>query len=91
MLLGNNQVLIKKTQLSDHRIIKCNLNFSNLERGKGYWKLDISHLENEDYKREILELFKNIDDSIDPISNGKLLKLKFVIISLITQDNPKTM
>lgn len=62
-----------------------------MERGKGFWKLNISHLENEDYKREILELFKNIDDSIDPISNGKLLKLKFVIISLITQDNPKTM
>lgn len=44
----------KNTRLSDHRLLKCNLNFSNLERGKGYWKLNISHLENEDYKRGIL-------------------------------------
>lgn len=48
----------KSTRLSDHRLIKCKLNFSSLERDKGYWKLNISHLENEDYKYGILELFK---------------------------------
>lgn len=66
----------KNTRLSDHRLIKCNLNFSNLERGKGYWKLNISHLENEDYKRGILELFKNINDLLDPISKWETFKIK---------------
>lgn len=47
-----------------------------MERGKGYWKLNISHLENEDYKRGILELFKNIDDSLDPISKWESFKIK---------------
>lgn len=47
-----------------------------MERGKGYWKLNISRIENEDYKRGILELFKNINDSLDPISKWETFKIK---------------
>lgn len=40
-------------------------------------------LGNEDYKHGIVELFKNIDDSLDPISKWETSKIKVRDYSII--------
>ena len=40
------------TRMSDHRLLKFILKISENTRGPGYWKLNVSHIENEDYSTE---------------------------------------
>ena len=43
----------RKTRMSDHRYIKTSVILNKLERGSGYWKLNVSHLENQEYIKGI--------------------------------------
>ena len=35
--------------MSDHRYIKTLVVLNKSERGSGYWKINVSHLENQEY------------------------------------------
>ena len=45
--------------LSDHSYITLHLRGTPIERGRGYWKLNNSHLEDETFVNEIREIFKD--------------------------------
>lgn len=62
--------------MSDHRYLKACVDFNKLERGSGYWKLNISHLENDEYKKGIIYIFNELDKSLDSISRWELFKVK---------------
>ena len=40
---------IKKAYLSDHNILLTKIDFLNIKRGRGFWRLDNSYLKNEQY------------------------------------------
>ena len=50
------------TRMSDHRLLKFILKISENTRGPGYWKLNVSHLENEDYREGIMNIIQNLDE-----------------------------
>lgn len=58
----------KNTRMSDHRYLKTCVDFKKLERGLGYWKLNISPLEHDEYKKSIINIFNELDKSLDSIS-----------------------
>lgn len=66
----------KNTRMSDHRYLKACVDLNKLERGSGYWKLNISHLEHDEYKKGIIDIFKDLDKSLDSISRWELFKVK---------------
>ena len=45
---------------SDHMLISLNLKTSNHKRGPGYWKLNCSYLEEEQYRKGIKQVINNI-------------------------------
>ena len=47
--------------MSDHRFLKFWFDIDNTKRGPGYWKLNISYIENERYKIGISNIIQNID------------------------------
>ena len=51
-----------KTRLSDHRYLKFTLNLFCNEM-----KMNVSHLENEDYKQVVVDIYNNIDSTLDPL------------------------
>ena len=42
--------------MSDHRFLKKVVKIDKLKRGPGYWKLNTSHLDNDEY-REGIKIF----------------------------------
>ena len=49
----------KLTPCPDHKAAIMTLMFSERKRGKGYWKLNVSVLKEDDYRKSIRELIKN--------------------------------
>ena len=47
--------------------------------------MNVSHLENEDYKQGVVDIFNNIDNTIDP-----LLKWESFMINVLFYDIRKT-
>ena len=45
--------------MSDHRFLKKVVKIDKLKRGPGYWKLNTSHLDNDEY-REGIKIFLKI-------------------------------
>ena len=62
--------------MSDHRFLKFWFDIDKTKRGPGYWKLNISYLENERYKIGISNIIQNIDLSLDPITLWETIKQK---------------
>ena len=48
-------------RLSDHRYIQCKSKMCKLQRGPGFWKLNVSHLENDYHKTGITKIIENLD------------------------------
>ena len=49
-------------QGSDHDIVEIQASFIKYERGPGYWKLNASYLDNDDYTRMIENVIQEIID-----------------------------
>lgn len=62
--------------MSDHRFLKIIVKIDKLKRGPRYWKLNTSHLENDEYREGIKNIFKDLDNSLDAFSKWETLKLK---------------
>ena len=61
---------------SDHSIPTINWLQSEYKRGPGYWKLNISHLENIEYKEEIVNIIRNLSDQYtDIVMRWELIKM----------------
>ena len=48
--------------MSDHRLSKFILAISENSKGLGYWKLNVSHWENKDYREGIKNIIQNLDE-----------------------------
>ena len=70
----------------DHKAISLDIQFYNKERGKGYWKLNNSVLNDEEYKQGIAELYNETDMQYEgQVSNTLLwefLKVKIKQFSI---------
>ena len=45
------------SRMSDHRLLKLFIKISENNRGPGYWKLNVSYLDNEEYRVGIKNIF----------------------------------
>ena len=57
----------KGCRMSDHRFLKFQCQISNDKRGPGYWKLNVSYLQNDKYVNGLQNILNNIDESLTPI------------------------
>ena len=64
--------------MSDHKAIIFTLNIHEKLRGPGYWKLNISHLENKDYQTEVKKIIQNIKN-MEETSIQKWENLKYEV------------
>ena len=62
--------------MSDHRFLKFQCQISNDKRGPGYWKLNVSYLQNDKYVNGIQNIINNLDKSLTPIDKWERIKLK---------------
>ena len=62
--------------MSDHKAISFTLNIHEKIRGPGYWKLNISHLENKGYQTEVKKNIQNIKN-MEETSIQKWENLKY--------------
>lgn len=46
------------------------------KRGQGYWKLNVSYLENENYKKGIIDIIHSINTSLSSTEAWELIKRK---------------
>ncbi len=76
-------------RLSDHRYICCQTKIWKSQRGTGYWKLNVSHLDDEKYKAGILEIIDKLDSELDPISKWELFKHKVRDFSIHFSKSPE--
>lgn len=60
--------------MTDHRFLKFSLDIDKTKRGPGYWNLNILYLENENYKKGIIEIIHNIDSSLSPMTAWELFR-----------------
>ena len=58
--------------ISDHSPVTVNLELNRINRGKGYWKLNCSHLQNQDYIELIKKTIRNTAE-INKDANPNLL------------------
>ena len=70
---GVKQIIVRKIpgthsngcRLSDHRALKCTFYLSKNEKGTGYWKLNTSYLENDDYVKGIKDIIHNVINNVN--------------------------
>lgn len=62
--------------MSDHRFLKFFYDIDKTKRGPGYWKLNVSYLENENYKKGIIDIIHSISISSSPTAAWELIKRK---------------
>lgn len=72
----------KGNRMSDHRFLKFHLNLSCEKRGPGYWKLNVSNIENDKYKKEIHKIIDNLDNSLNPVDKWECIKRKIKEFSI---------
>ena len=51
--------------MSDHRVLKFNFKISSNKRGSGYWKLNSTYINNDDYKKKIRDIVHDVDNQND--------------------------
>ena len=79
----------REKRKSDHRYIKTTIALNKLERGSGYWKLNVSHLEKQDYIKGINNIFNTLETLWTPFQSGKFSRLERVIFQYILQNIKK--
>ena len=62
--------------MSDQRYINTSVVLNKLESGSGHWKLNVSHLENQEYIKSIINIFNALENSLNPVSKWKIIKVK---------------
>lgn len=77
------------TRMSDHRYLKMYFNISENSRGPNYWKLNISYLENKEYKDYIAKLVDEVDQVQNPIDKWELFKRKVKEFSILYAKNKR--
>ena len=65
--------------MSDHSYISLYIKGSTNDRGRGYWKLNNSHLDNEDFVNEIRNIIQDTANSSYDSYNGLWDTIKFKI------------
>ena len=61
--------------MSDHRYINTAVVLNKLERS-GHWKLNVSHLENQEYIKGIINIFNALENSLNPVAKWEIIKVK---------------
>ena len=75
--------------MTDHRCLKFYIVISENKRGPGYWKLNTSHLENEDYKKGIKNIIENLDQTLSSLEKWEFFKRKVKDFSIYFARNIK--
>ena len=71
-------------RMSDHRVLKFTFKMSLNKRGSGYWKLNCSLIENDDYKMKIKELVEEVNgQNTDAVQKWEDFKIKVREFSII--------
>ena len=68
--LDTNTIIIRRIpgshsggrRMSDHRVLKFNFKISSNKRGSGYWKLNSTYIDNDDYKKKIRDTVHDVDN-----------------------------
>lgn len=47
--------------MSDHRALKFELNIYNNQRGKGYWKMNVSIINEDEFKKNIIQIIRDTE------------------------------
>ena len=71
------------TRMTDHRVLKFSLNMNNRKRGSGYWKLNSSILNNEEYEEGINRIIENLDRELSPLSKWESFKSQVKEFSIV--------
>lgn len=77
------------TRMSDHRYLKMYFDISENSKGPNYWKLNISYLENKEYKDYIAKLVDEVDQVQNPIDKWELFKRKVKEFSILYAKNKR--
>lgn len=62
------------TRMTDHRFLKLYYDIDKTKKEPGYWKLNVSYLENNNYKKGISDIVHNIDPSLSLLTTWELIK-----------------
>ena len=82
---------IVSAPLSDHQAITLSLNTTECERGPGFWKMNVSILENDIFDRTFLSFWESWKDKIKDHKSKKIwwelakLKIKELSIEIAKQ------
>ena len=69
-------------KIPDHKAVVLSLNV-NYNKGPGYWKLNISWLENQEYIDSVIDIIKNtVKDELNPYMIWDLCKIKIKEFSI---------
>ena len=74
--------LTSGTRLTDHRLLKFSVKLSDAKRGPGYWKLNTSFLENNEYKEGVRYIIDNLENDGSAINTWGTLKTKIKDFSI---------
>ena len=80
ILSGVEGSTIRCAPTPDHKAVDIQVNLSNKVRGKGYWKMNVSLLDDKNYLDDmtalILETFEEYDSYLDSVTLWEFMKLR---------------
>ena len=62
------------TRMTDHRVLKLTLTLNNRKKGRGYWKLNSSILNKDEYKQGIQNIIETLDNTLSPLAKWECFK-----------------
>ena len=84
--LDTNTIIIRRIpgshsggrRMSDHRVLKFNFKILSNKRGSGYWKLNSTYIDNDDYKKKIKDIVHEVDNQngVDALQKWEMFKEK---------------
>ena len=77
------------TRMTDHRLLKLYIVVSEDKRGPGYWKLNVSYLDHEDYRKGIEHIVENLDETLSALEKWECFKRKVKDFSIYFARNTK--
>ena len=77
------------TRMTDHRLLKLFIVVSEDKRGPGYWKLNVSYLDHEDYRKGIEHIVENLDETLSALEKWECFKRKVKDFSIYFARNTK--
>ena len=77
------------TRMTDHRLLKLFIVVSEDKRGPGYWKLNVSYLDQEDYRKGIEHIVENLDETLSALEKWECFKRKVKDFSIYFARNTK--